>query len=109
MTSSVAHHYAKLEMDKINTPRACGHQVLYNNSKLCNVLSANELARRLEGTGMHFISFNVAWVYSIRVQTLPAMLDVIVQMAIRKEMNESHSKSPRAYTEMQLIDTNGHS
>ncbi|XP_049810021.1 retinol dehydrogenase 14-like [Schistocerca nitens] len=52
MVSSVAHKYAKLDLNTINVRKACGSQRLYNNSKLCLMLFSNELARKLSKTGV---------------------------------------------------------
>lgn len=52
MVSSIAHKYAKLDLNTINVRKACGHQRLYNNSKLCLMLFTNELARKLSKTGV---------------------------------------------------------
>jgi NAD(P)-dependent dehydrogenase (short-subunit alcohol dehydrogenase family) len=50
--SSLAHKFGKCEMDNLNCEKSFpGGTQLYSNAKLYNVLFANELARRLEGTG----------------------------------------------------------
>ncbi|XP_059046730.1 retinol dehydrogenase 11-like [Achroia grisella] len=52
--SSVAHSSGKIDIDNLNMEKNRsfkGHEI-YCNSKLCNVLMANELTRRLEGTGV---------------------------------------------------------
>lgn len=48
--SSVLHKFGTIE--NINEERRYGYFQVFCNSKLCNVLFSNELARRLEGTGV---------------------------------------------------------
>ncbi|RUS26695.1 oxidoreductase [Jimgerdemannia flammicorona] len=51
--SSVAHKSATLDFDNLNGEKfASSHFVLYNNSKLCNVLFTKELARRVKEDGI---------------------------------------------------------
>lgn len=50
IVSSALHKFGTTE--NINEERKYGYLQTYCNSKLCNVLFSNELARRLEGTGV---------------------------------------------------------
>lgn len=52
--SSVLHYFGNIDFDKINKEKAYGDLQTYCNSKLCNVLFSNELARRLKGS--HVVS-----------------------------------------------------
>ncbi|KAF4524032.1 hypothetical protein B566_EDAN013134, partial [Ephemera danica] len=48
VVSSVMHRLARLQMDDLNCEKLwLGDTMLYNNSKLANILFSNELARRL--------------------------------------------------------------
>ncbi|CAB3388868.1 Hypothetical predicted protein [Cloeon dipterum] len=51
--SSLAHKYGTIDFANLNCEKAFpGGAKLYSNAKLANVLFANELARKLEGTGV---------------------------------------------------------
>ena len=50
--SSLAHEYGAMNWDDLNFEKSYGPAKAYNQSKLANVLHANELARQLEGTGI---------------------------------------------------------
>ncbi|PSN38771.1 Retinol dehydrogenase 11 [Blattella germanica] len=52
MVSSVLHKFARFEVDNLNFEKWYKTQQVYNCSKLANILVANELARRLKGTGV---------------------------------------------------------
>ena len=53
MVASVAHYRAKMDFDNLLYEKG-GYQIMraYGRSKLANVLFANELARRLDGSGV---------------------------------------------------------
>ena len=50
--SSLAHEYGAMNWDDINFEKSYSPIKAYGQSKLANVLHANELAKRLEGTGI---------------------------------------------------------
>ena len=52
MVSSLMHKFARFDIDNLNFEKWFTHGQAYNCSKLANILVANELARRLKGTGM---------------------------------------------------------
>lgn len=62
-TGSSAHGPAKLDLDDLSSERA-GILRAYGLSKLCNMLHARELARRLEGTSVTANSFHPGFVAS---------------------------------------------
>jgi hypothetical protein len=45
------HKYAKFDLDNLNFEKWFNDVQVYNCSKLANILVANELSRRLNGTG----------------------------------------------------------
>jgi NAD(P)-dependent dehydrogenase (short-subunit alcohol dehydrogenase family) len=53
MVSSLVHKYAKFDLDNLNSEKWFNDIQVYNCSKLANILVANELSRRLNGTGTH--------------------------------------------------------
>jgi hypothetical protein len=51
MVSSLMHKYAKFDLDNLNSEKWFNDVQVYNCSKLANILTANELSRKLDGTG----------------------------------------------------------
>lgn len=51
MVSSLVHKYAKFDLDNLNSEKWFNDIQVYNCSKLANILVANELSRKLNGTG----------------------------------------------------------
>lgn len=52
MVSSMMHNYGAIDLENLNCEKSFpGSMKLYSNAKLANILFANELARRLDGTG----------------------------------------------------------
>jgi NAD(P)-dependent dehydrogenase (short-subunit alcohol dehydrogenase family) len=51
-TASAAHQGASLDLDDLQLAKTFGAMQAYGRSKLCNILFARELARRLHGTGV---------------------------------------------------------
>ena len=50
--ASIAHRFAKLDLDNLNSQHYFDKRSLYGNTKLCNILHARELARRGKDKGM---------------------------------------------------------
>jgi NAD(P)-dependent dehydrogenase (short-subunit alcohol dehydrogenase family) len=50
--SSLAHESGKIHFDDLQLTKSYGPQTAYSQTKLANILHANELGRRLEGTGV---------------------------------------------------------
>ncbi|XP_039291949.1 retinol dehydrogenase 13 [Nilaparvata lugens] len=51
-TSSVVNIFAKLDFDNLNFDKHHQYFRVYATSKLCNIMTANYLAKKLEGTGV---------------------------------------------------------
>jgi hypothetical protein len=51
MVSSYLHHCAKFDIDNLNCEKKFNESQVYFCSKLANIMIANELAKKLEGTG----------------------------------------------------------
>ena len=49
--SSVMHNFGKIQLDNLNAEKYFPRRRIYSDTKLCNVVFTQELARRLEGTG----------------------------------------------------------
>lgn len=53
LVSSLMHNYGDIDFDNLNCEKSFpGSTTLYSNAKLANILFANELASRLDGTGI---------------------------------------------------------
>ncbi|XP_037040061.1 retinol dehydrogenase 13-like isoform X2 [Bradysia coprophila] len=52
VVSSIAHERGKINLDDLNSDQSYDEGAAYNQSKLANVLFANELAKKLAGTGV---------------------------------------------------------
>lgn len=52
VVSSIAHERGKINTDDLNSDKSYDEGSAYSQSKLANVLFANELAKKLEGTGV---------------------------------------------------------
>jgi hypothetical protein len=51
MVSSGLHAYAKLDLENLNFEKWFTSHQVYCCSKLANIMTANELSRKLKGTG----------------------------------------------------------
>ncbi|CAB3363556.1 Hypothetical predicted protein [Cloeon dipterum] len=73
--SSLAHKMGKIEFDNLNCEKSFpGGTKLYSNAKLANVLFANELARKLEGTGVTSNSLHPGAVKTEIARRLPFLI-----------------------------------
>jgi hypothetical protein len=54
MVSSFLHTVAKFDLDNLNFEKWFDTLQVYSCSKLANILTANELSRKLKGTGESF-------------------------------------------------------
>lgn len=52
VVSSIAHQRGKINTDDLNSDQSYDEADAYNQSKLANILFANELSRKLVGTGV---------------------------------------------------------
>jgi NAD(P)-dependent dehydrogenase (short-subunit alcohol dehydrogenase family) len=50
--ASLAHKWGALDFDDLQAERGFKEMTAYGNSKLCNILFSNELARKMAGTGV---------------------------------------------------------
>lgn len=58
IVSSITHFYGRLNLEDINSEKNFFNHFAYGGSKLANILFANELASRLEGTGVKICSLH---------------------------------------------------
>jgi NAD(P)-dependent dehydrogenase (short-subunit alcohol dehydrogenase family) len=76
--TSMLHKKGKLDFDAIHGYEKYNSQAAYNASKLCNVLFALELAKRLEGTGVSSNVLHPGAVATDIVRDLPWILRKII-------------------------------
>ncbi|XP_044740010.1 retinol dehydrogenase 12-like [Chrysoperla carnea] len=67
--SSMGHKSSSLDSDNLNKPRS--DDLNYFNSKLCNILMSNELARKLDGTNVTSNSLHPGVVHTEITKHLP--------------------------------------
>lgn len=78
--SSTAHKYGKLEIGAWATGKDYSAFGAYANSKLANVLFTNELARRLEGTGVTANCLHPGGVGTNLFRGLPGILQTVIKL-----------------------------
>ncbi|KDR07941.1 Retinol dehydrogenase 14 [Zootermopsis nevadensis] len=71
MVSSMVHKYAKFDLDNLNSEKWFNDFQVYNCSKLANILVANELSRKLNGTGVTVNSLHPGVVVTDIMRQLP--------------------------------------
>ena len=76
--SSTLHTKGELDLDAIKGYEKYNSQAAYNNSKLCNVMFAMELASRLEGTGVTSNVLHPGAVSTDIIRDLPWLLRKII-------------------------------
>lgn len=76
--SSTLHTKGALDLDAIKGYEKYNSQAAYNNSKLCNVMFAMELASRLEGTGVTSNVLHPGAVSTDIIRDLPWLLRKII-------------------------------
>ncbi|XP_068083163.1 retinol dehydrogenase 12-like [Anabrus simplex] len=74
MVSSILHAQAILDLDDLNYEKSYSIATAYNDSKLANILVANELARKLQGTGVMVNSLHPGVVFSNIWRRFPVSL-----------------------------------
>ena len=78
--ASTAHKYGKLDVNAWVSAREYSSFAAYANSKLANVLFTNELARRLEGTGVTANCLHPGAVASNLFRGLPGFLEALIRL-----------------------------
>ncbi|MFT7220285.1 MAG: NAD(P)-dependent dehydrogenase (short-subunit alcohol dehydrogenase family) [Candidatus Azotimanducaceae bacterium] len=78
--SSALHTKGKVNFDAVRGFEKYNSQVAYNGSKLCNVVFAMELAKRLEGTGVTSTVLHPGAVSTDIIRDLPWVLRKIIGM-----------------------------
>ncbi|XP_067000508.2 retinol dehydrogenase 11 isoform X2 [Anabrus simplex] len=81
MVSSLMHHFSTLKVDNLNYEKSFSGMMNYADSKLANILMANELARKLKGTGVTSNSLHPGVVMTHLWRQLPSLARVIKQIA----------------------------
>lgn len=82
MVSSLMHKYAKFDLDNLNSEKWFNDIQVYNCSKLANILVANELSRKLNGTGVTVNSLHPGVVGTDLARRMPQFIFHIVKFMI---------------------------
>lgn len=84
VVSSVAHKYtSSIELDNLKAEKNFDTGRIYYKSKLANLLFTRELARRLEGTGVHCYCVHPGVVQTDLYRHLPLVLSLIYKCLMR--------------------------
>jgi NAD(P)-dependent dehydrogenase (short-subunit alcohol dehydrogenase family) len=79
--SSIYHHNGKIDLENLNLKDDYTMLRAYGQSKLANILFANELARRLDGTGVTSNSLHPGVVNTRIMRNVPFFLKPVVKLA----------------------------
>ncbi|PSN38578.1 Retinol dehydrogenase 14 [Blattella germanica] len=80
MVTSWIHRCAKLDLNNLNAEKSFSDARVYARSKLANILMANELSRRLQGTGVTANSVNPGFVASELLRHIPPALYTLLRI-----------------------------
>ncbi|CAB3363560.1 Hypothetical predicted protein [Cloeon dipterum] len=81
--SSVAHKFGSIDFENLNCEKSFpGSRVHYSNAKLANVLTSNELARRLQGTGVTVNSVHPGLVNTEIARRMPSLMHKVYKAFI---------------------------
>lgn len=80
--SSVLHYFGRVNLKKINAERAYYDLQTYSNSKLCNVLFSNELARRLENTTVSVNSLHPGHIRTNIYKNRGGLIEIIMNFVL---------------------------
>ena len=104
--SSMLHKKGELRLDAIRGYDKYNSQAAYNNSKLCNVLFARELAERLAGSGVTSNVLHPGAVATDIVRDLPWLIRKIIGMMFISPEKGAKTTIMMA-TDPSLADVNG--
>lgn len=79
MVSSYLHHCARFDIDNLNCEKKFNESQVYFCSKLANIMIANELAKKLKGTGVTVNCVHPGLVYTRTWRYLPSSLQPILK------------------------------
>ncbi|XP_069676664.1 retinol dehydrogenase 11-like isoform X2 [Periplaneta americana] len=80
MVSSSIHTIAQFDLDNLNAEKSFSEAEMYACSKLANILMANELARRLKGTGVTVSSLCPGLVATEALRNIPPVLYTLAKI-----------------------------
>ncbi|XP_021940126.1 retinol dehydrogenase 11-like isoform X2 [Zootermopsis nevadensis] len=83
MVSSLLHHCAKFDIDNLNCEKKFNESQVYFCSKLANMMIANELAKKLKGTGVTVNCVHPGLVYTRTWNYLPGLLQPIFKFILK--------------------------
>lgn len=82
MVSSLVHKYANFDLDNLNSEKWFNDIQVYNCSKLANILVANELSRKLNGTGVTVNSLHPGVVATDIFRQMPKLICTVVKFLV---------------------------
>jgi len=82
MVSSLMHKFANFDLDNLNSEKWFNDIQVYNCSKLANILVANELSRKLNGTGVTVNSLHPGVVATDIYRELPWLIRPIADFFV---------------------------
>lgn len=82
MVSSLVHKYANFDLDNLNSEKWFNDIQVYHCSKLANILVANELSRKLNGTGVTVNSLHPGVVATDIFRQMPKLICTVVKFLV---------------------------
>jgi len=82
MVSSVMHKFANFDLNNLNSEKSFNDIQVYNCSKLANILVANELSRKLNGTGVTVNSLHPGAVATDIYRLLPWLIRTTINFFV---------------------------
>ncbi|XP_067000509.2 retinol dehydrogenase 11 isoform X3 [Anabrus simplex] len=99
MVSSLMHHFSTLKVDNLNYEKSFSGMMNYADSKLANILMANELARKLKGTGITVNSLHPGAVMTEIWRYLPSTFTIVFRLIFKTSLEGAQTSIYLAVSE----------